>query len=162
MNKVGFVGWRGMVGSVLMQRMQEENDFRDITPFFFTTSQVGQAGPVIGGKASSALLDANSIETLKEMDIISEGKVRQMGYNAMGVKVDVEDAHLIGAKIRDELLPKLEPDKRMYSDGTITEAPDDMTLFKDEDEQWKNYSVNHGWLKDFSEFCLQSKGFQVF
>jgi hypothetical protein len=102
------------------------------------------------------------LEILKEMDIISEGKVRQMGYNAMGVKVDVDDAHLIGAKIRDELLPKLEPDKRMYSDGTITDAPDDMTLFKDEDEQWKNYSVNHDWLKDFSEFCLQSKGFQVF
>ena len=37
MNKVGFVGWRGMVGSVLMQRMQEENDFRDIQPSFFTT-----------------------------------------------------------------------------------------------------------------------------
>ena len=102
------------------------------------------------------------LDILKEMDILSEGKVRQMGYNAMGVKVDVEDAHLIGTKIRDELLPKLEPDKRMYSDGTVTDAPDDMTLFKDEDEQWKNYSVNFEWLKDFSEFCLKSKGFQVF
>ena len=102
------------------------------------------------------------LDILKNMDILSEAKVRQMGYNAMGVKVDVEDAHLIGAKIRDDLLPKLEPDKRMYSDGTVTDAPDDMTLFKDDDEQWKNYSVNHDWLKDFSEFCLQSKGFQVF
>ena len=102
------------------------------------------------------------LEILKEMDIISEGKVRQMGYNALGVKVDVEDAHLIGAKIRDEVLPKLAPNKRMYSDGSVTEAPDDMTLFKDEDEQWKNYSVSHDWLKDFSEFCLRSKGFQVF
>jgi aspartate-semialdehyde dehydrogenase len=69
MNKVGFVGWRGMVGSVLMQRMQEENDFRDIQPFFFTTSQVGQAGPDIG-KPVGTLLDANSIEALKEMDVI--------------------------------------------------------------------------------------------
>jgi aspartate-semialdehyde dehydrogenase len=42
MNKVGFVGWRGMVGSVLMQRMQEEGDFADIHPYFFTTSQLGQ------------------------------------------------------------------------------------------------------------------------
>jgi hypothetical protein len=50
----------------------------------------------------------------------------------------------------------------MYSDGRITNEPDDMTLFKDEDEQWKNYSVSHDWLKDFSEFCLKSKGFQVF
>lgn len=69
MNKVGFVGWRGMVGSVLMQRMQEENDFRDIQPFFFTTSQVGQAGPALG-QSTGALLDANSVEALKEMDII--------------------------------------------------------------------------------------------
>jgi aspartate-semialdehyde dehydrogenase len=69
MNKVGFVGWRGMVGSVLMQRMQEEDDFRDIQPFFFTTSQVGQAGPAIG-KATGSLLDANSVDALKEMDVI--------------------------------------------------------------------------------------------
>ena len=102
------------------------------------------------------------LEVLKEMDIMSEGKIRQMGYNAMGVKVDPEDAQLIGTKIRDEILPKLEPDKRMYSDGTITDKPDDMTLFKDEDEQWKNYSVGYEWLKDFSDFCLKSKGFQIF
>ena len=102
------------------------------------------------------------LEVLKEMDIISEGTIRQMGYNAMGVKVEPEDAHLIGTKIRDEILPKLAPNKRMYSDGTVTDAPDDMTLFKDEDEQWKNYSVSHDWLKDFSDFCLKSKGFQIF
>ena len=69
MNKVGFVGWRGMVGSVLMQRMQEENDFRDIRPFFFTTSQVGQPAPAFG-QANSALLDANDLDALKDMDII--------------------------------------------------------------------------------------------
>jgi hypothetical protein len=102
------------------------------------------------------------LEVLKEMDILSEAKVRQMAYNAMGIKVDLEDAHLIGSKIRDEILPKLAPNKRMYSDGSITDAPDDMTLFKDEDEQWKNYSVSHDWLKDFSDFCLKSKGFQIF
>lgn len=45
MLKVGFVGWRGMVGSVLMQRMIEENDFVDIEPQFFTTSQTGAAAP---------------------------------------------------------------------------------------------------------------------
>ena len=49
MKRVGFVGWRGMVGSVLMQRMMEERDFDQIEePVFFTTSQVGQAGPDIG------------------------------------------------------------------------------------------------------------------
>ena len=48
MLNVGFVGWRGMVGSVLMERMLAENDFNDFEPLFFTTSQVGQQGPAIG------------------------------------------------------------------------------------------------------------------
>ena len=102
------------------------------------------------------------LEVVKSLDIVDDGKIRQMAYNALGVKVDLEDAHAIGIKIRDELLPKLAPNKRIYSDLSITDAPDDMTLYKDNDEQWKNYSVNHDWLKDFSEFCLKTKGFQIF
>ena len=102
------------------------------------------------------------LEVIKDLDVFSEGKVRQMGYNAMGVKVDIEDAHLIGAKLRDQILPKLAPNKRMFADGTITDEPDDGTIYKDEDEQWKNYSVSHDWVKDFSDFCLRSKGFQIF
>jgi hypothetical protein len=103
-----------------------------------------------------------ALEIIKSLDLISEGKIRQMGVNATGVKLDIDDAHLIGEKIRDQILTKLGPGKRMYSDGTVTDKPDDMTLFKDEDEQWKNYSVDYEWLKEFSEFCLRSKGFQVF
>lgn len=66
---VGLVGWRGMVGSVLMQRMQEERDFDLIDPVFFTTSQKGQAGPDIG-KDIPLLQDAMSIDDLKKMDVI--------------------------------------------------------------------------------------------
>ena len=55
MLKVGFVGWRGMVGSVLMQRMCEENDFANIEPFFFSTSQVGLAGPDIGKPGANTI-----------------------------------------------------------------------------------------------------------
>ena len=103
-----------------------------------------------------------ALEIIKDLDIISENHVRQLGYNAMGVKMDSDEAHLIGQKIRDEILPKVGPGKRIYADGSITDAPDDGTFYKDEDEQWKNYSVSHDWLKDFSDFCLKSKGFQVF
>ncbi|MCF7522159.1 aspartate-semialdehyde dehydrogenase [Neisseria sp. ZJ106] len=68
--KVGFVGWRGMVGSVLMQRMQQENDFAHIKEaFFFTTSNVGGAAPDFGQTAKT-LLDANDIAELAKMDII--------------------------------------------------------------------------------------------
>ena len=69
MKRVGLVGWRGMVGSVLMQRMRDENDFNEIEPIFFTTSQTGQAGPDVG-KDVPPLKDARSIEELKAMDVI--------------------------------------------------------------------------------------------
>ena len=103
-----------------------------------------------------------ALEIVKSLDLISEAKLRQMGVNATGVKVDQKDAHLIGEALRDKILPQVEPNKRMYADLSVTDKPDDGTLFKDEDEQWKNYSVSYEWLKDFSEFCLRSKGFQVF
>jgi len=68
MLKVGFVGWRGMVGSVLMERMEAENDFHGFEPVFFTTSQVGQQGPGVGG--NQPLEDAMDLAKLAEMDII--------------------------------------------------------------------------------------------
>jgi len=68
MKRVGLVGWRGMVGSVLMQRMREENDFALLEPVFFSTSSVGGKGPAEGGGA--ALKDGRSIDALKAMDII--------------------------------------------------------------------------------------------
>lgn len=103
-----------------------------------------------------------TLEIIKSFDILSEGIIRQMEYNATGVKLEKETAHQIGERIQAEILPKLEPNKRIFSDLSITDAPDDGTLFKDEDEQWKNYSASYDWLKDFSDFCLKSKGFQVY
>ena len=69
MLKVGLVGWRGMVGSVLMERMQQEGDFNKIDATFFTTSQTGQLGPDIAGDAKP-LLDASNVNELAKMDII--------------------------------------------------------------------------------------------
>jgi len=70
MKKVGFIGWRGMVGSVLLQRMLEENDFDTICPVFFSTSQYGLSAPIVNNKQYSTLRDAYSLEELREMDII--------------------------------------------------------------------------------------------
>ncbi|MDC0422754.1 aspartate-semialdehyde dehydrogenase [Methylophilaceae bacterium] len=69
MKKVGFVGWRGMVGSVLVDRMKEEDNFSNINASFFSTSQVGMKAPeIINGE--EILLDAHSIKELSKMDII--------------------------------------------------------------------------------------------
>lgn len=69
MKRVGLVGWRGMVGSVLMQRMREQGDFELIEPVFFTTSQTGQAGPDVG-QGAKALQDAHDIDQLMSLDVI--------------------------------------------------------------------------------------------
>ncbi|EIJ69131.1 aspartate-semialdehyde dehydrogenase [Pasteurella bettyae] len=70
MKNVGFIGWRGMVGSVLMDRMIQENDFSNLNPIFFTTSQAGQKAPDFAGKDAGILKDAFDIEELKKLDII--------------------------------------------------------------------------------------------
>lgn len=91
MKKVGFIGWRGMVGSVLIQRMIDENDFSDISPSFFSTSQIGYTSPDIGQERTN-LKDAFSLKELSSMDIIvtSQGgdytnevypKLRAAGWN---------------------------------------------------------------------------------
>ncbi len=67
MRKVGFIGWRGMVGSVLFQRMSEENDFVGYEPFFFSTSQAGQAAPIA---TAETVKDATDVELLSSMDIL--------------------------------------------------------------------------------------------
>jgi len=68
---VGLVGWRGMVGSVLVQRMQDEGDFGDINPVFFSTSNAGGAAPSIKGYGDAGKLeDAFDIDTLAKLPII--------------------------------------------------------------------------------------------
>jgi len=69
MKKVGFIGWRGMVGSVLLERMRAENDFDAIEAAFFTTSNVGGPGPNVG-KTAAPLKDANDVKELARHDVL--------------------------------------------------------------------------------------------
>ena len=113
MLKVGFAGWRGMVGSVLMERMLAEKDFKGFEPFFFTTSNVGGQGPDIGF-STPALEDAKNIDKLKQMDIIvtCQGgdytnevypKLRQSGWN--GYWLDAASA----LRMKDNAIIVLDP-----------------------------------------------------
>jgi len=90
MKKVGLIGWRGMVGSVLIDRMKEEDDFKDFESFFFTTSQKGESAPFFPN-GYETLLDAFDINELKKMDILLScqggdytkavyGKLREGGW----------------------------------------------------------------------------------
>ena len=70
MLKVGFVGWRGMVGSVLMSRMIEHNDFDGIEAVFYTTSQKGMKAPELCKNMNPLLQDAFDVESLSNLDVI--------------------------------------------------------------------------------------------
>jgi aspartate-semialdehyde dehydrogenase len=113
MKRVGMVGWRGMVGSVLMQRMIESKDFALVDPVFFSTSQVGGQGPAIG-RDVAPLQDAKSIEALKAMDIVitCQGgeytnevfpKLRAAGWN--GYWIDAASA----LRMQDDAIIILDP-----------------------------------------------------
>ncbi len=131
--KVGMVGWRGMVGSVLMQRMREENDFALIDPVFFSTSNVGGPAP-LGGER---LQDAMSVDALKRMDTIITcqggdyttevfGKLRQAGWN--GYWIDAastlrmkDDAIIILDPLNDHVIRQgLTKGVRNYIGGNCT------------------------------------------
>ncbi|MEM5527608.1 aspartate-semialdehyde dehydrogenase [Gammaproteobacteria bacterium AS21] len=125
MKRVGFVGWRGMVGSVLMQRMLDEGDFDHIDePVFFTTSQVGQAGPDIG-KTIPTLKDATDIDTLKTMDAIVSC---QGGDYTKAVYAQLRDAGWQGywidaastLRMADESIIVLDPVNRKIIDKGIS------------------------------------------
>lgn len=126
MKKVGLVGWRGMVGSVLMQRMQQEGDFDLIEPVFFTTSQAGQAAPKLGNGASM-LQDAADIDALAAMDVIisCQGgdytkavfpKLRSAGWD--GYWIDAAST----LRMEDEAVIVLDPVNRAVIDRALEQG----------------------------------------
>jgi aspartate-semialdehyde dehydrogenase len=70
MMQVGIIGWRGMVGSVLLERMRAERDFDLVDPVFFSTSQAGGAAPDIGRRANSKVQDANDLAALQRLPML--------------------------------------------------------------------------------------------
>lgn len=114
MKKVGLVGWRGMVGSVLMDRMVAEKDFDHFEPVFFSTSNAGGAGPNLQGKGAGLLQAANDVASLKKMDVIlscqggdyttaTYDQLRGVGWN--GYWIDAAST----LRMRDDTIIILDP-----------------------------------------------------
>ena len=123
MKKLGLVGWRGMVGSVLMQRMKEENDFSLVEPVFFTTSQAGQIAPDVG-QGESLLKDASDISALAQMDVIitcQGGDYTKSVYSALraggweGYWIDAASA----LRMEDDSVIILDPVNRKVIDQAL-------------------------------------------
>lgn len=137
MKSVGFVGWRGMVGSVLMERMLAEGDFKGFEAVFFSTSQVGGPGPEVG-LGPSTLKDAYDLDELGKLDIIvtCQGgdytskvydELRQWGWK--GIWIDAAST----LRMRDETIIVLDPINRNVIDegldsGTRTFAGGNCTV----------------------------------
>ena len=124
--RVGIVGWRGMVGSVLLQRMLEENDFASIDAEFFTTSNVGGAAPAIG-KRTGVLRDANDLKALAANDVVMScqgsdytsavyPKLRGAGWK--GYWIDAAKT----LRMQDDAVIILDPVNRMVIDAALTKG----------------------------------------
>ena len=124
--RVGFVGWRGMVGSVLMQRMRAEGDFAGLEPEFFSTSQVGEAAPDVGREAPP-LLNAYAVEKLGRHDAIVSCQggaytnkvlpaLRRAGWN--GFWIDAASAK----RMDDDSAIVLDPVNRVQIDRALAEG----------------------------------------
>lgn len=122
MLRTGIVGWRGMVGSVLVQRMREERDFDQIEPVFFSTSQAGGRGPQVG-RDCGPVLDANDLNALGALPVIVScqggdytnsvhARLRSGGWN--GYWIDAASA----LRMQDDAVIVLDP----VNDGVIRKA----------------------------------------
>ncbi len=124
--RVGFVGWRGMVGSVLMQRMREERDFELIEPEFFSVSQAGQKGPSIG-RDTGPLKDASDPRAFAGLDAIvtcqggdwttaMHGKLRDGGFD--GYWIDAAKT----LRMSDDAVIILDPVNRPVIDAALAKG----------------------------------------
>src|SRR5687767_14571429 len=120
---VGIIGWRGMVGSVLVQRMREEGDFAQIDPVFFSTSQAGSAAPEVG-KRVGPVKDARDLAALSAHDVLisCQGgdytteiypKLRQRGWD--GYWIDAAST----LRMADDAVIVLDPVNRDVIDRAV-------------------------------------------
>ena len=124
--KVGFVGWRGMVGSVLLERMAAEGDFASIEPVFFTTSNVGGAAPNFG-QAEQSLFDAHDTKILADFDAVVScqgGDYTKAVYTDLrsggwsGYWIDAASA----LRMDDDAVIVLDPVNRSVIDNALTDG----------------------------------------
>lgn len=127
--KAGFVGWRGMVGSVLMERMRAEGDFEGLDATFFSTSSPGKPGPTVGARTHT-LVDALDLDALAAQDVVvtcqgseftKEVHPKLRGRGWTGYWIDAASA----LRMRDETILALDPVNRASIDRGLAEGVKD-------------------------------------
>jgi aspartate-semialdehyde dehydrogenase len=126
MKKVGFIGWRGMVGSVLMERMAQENDFSHMESYFFSTSQTGAAAPKVAN-GFDKLLSAMDSKELSNMNVLVSCQggeytsemfplLRKSGWN--GIWIDAAST----LRMKDDAVIVLDPVNRDFIQKSIDQG----------------------------------------
>lgn len=100
------------------------------------------------------------IELIRSLNLIDDEMMELMGYNGGFGELSAEQAHIVGRRLKEEVLPKIQPEDRVLLDLSTTTQSDDGTMHYD--NQFKNYSATRGWIEKFADFCLSSQGFKVY
>ena len=103
-----------------------------------------------------------AVAVIRDLNIVDEFQTKRMLETASGIKIEESAAREIGRRIREDLLPKLSPNKRIFEDLSITDEPDDGTFYGHGEDNWKNFSAGYRWLEDFADFCSRCEGFEVY
>jgi hypothetical protein len=100
------------------------------------------------------------VEAVRSLRVLPDDRVDPLHEPFLG-ELTEEEARIVGAAIRERLLPTLRDDERLLLDGRRTTEPDDGTFYREPAEQHKNYSTDRRVLEEFARCCATSGGFRV-
>ena len=101
-----------------------------------------------------------TIELIRSFNLVDDEMLERMGGNGCEGELNAEQAQIAGRRLKEEILPRIQPEECVLLDLNTTAEPDDGTMHYD--DQFKNYSATRGWLEKFADFCLVSQGFKVY
>lgn len=99
---------------------------------------------------------------MEKLEVIDESTIQMLRKGHLDIVIDKAAARAIADAVRTNFIEKLNPKGRVFSNLTTTDEPDDGTLYRSPDEEWKNYSATREWLESFADFCESSDGFRIF
>jgi len=103
-----------------------------------------------------------TLAIIESLDVLDESTITMLKKGYMDIVITKPQADQIARGIRENFIAKLDTGNRIYADLTITDEPDDGTVYRSSEDEWKNYSANKASLELFVDFCESSDGFRIF
>jgi len=99
---------------------------------------------------------------IESLDVIDESTIKMLNKGYIDVVIEKSQADQIACGIQENFIAKLNTRGRVYANLTITDDPDDGTVHRSPEDEWRNYSASKEWLELFVDFCETSDGFRIF